>query len=224
MGCDIHAAIEHRDNVGEWHAYTIPNKNYGKYEWDKGMTTARVDINRDYDTFSILANVRNYEGGFVFISDERGLPEDISSEAAAACDGDHSDTWVSLTEILEFDWTRIIVKDGVVNAKQFEEWDRLKEWEAGPRSYCGGVSGLSVRSVDENEMRAHVDAIVRKRGSMQFQAALDSLDPHMYTRITWNETYAHAAKQLWVNILPTMLFLGRQYGQDNVRLVMNFDS
>jgi hypothetical protein len=67
---------------------------------------------RDYDLFAILADVRNGYGFGGFGSGEavepmssgRGLPGDISPEAKTqACTGDHSATWVSLLEILNYD-------------------------------------------------------------------------------------------------------------------------
>src|SRR5690349_5475179 len=111
MGTDIHAAIEYRNGDG-WHALKRPNERFGKYD-DEPQLTARLDIARDYDLFAILANVRNgvaFAGcltgsGFEPICERRGLPEDISQEAREeACTGEHSETWVLLSEILSFDW------------------------------------------------------------------------------------------------------------------------
>lgn len=201
MGCDIHAAIEFRRN-GHWEA--IP-----------------LDLNRDYDMFAILANVRNGEGfagcktasGFRSISDGRGLPEDISETAREAAWGDHSDTWVMLDEILQYDWTEKVTHYGVVNSIEFEEWDRMKRWVPAPKSYCDDVVGANVTKIEVEEMRQYVRRTPR-----------EDLSRNVYCRISWNETTAESGAQIWRKVLPLMLKLSREVGNDNVRMVMNFDS
>jgi hypothetical protein len=234
MGTDIHAAIEYRDG-DKWHAVLSPNP-YQKYDAPddpQPEMTARLDIDRDYDLFAILANVRNGRGfgsiktgeGFDSISDGRGLPDDISTGARdTGCTGDHSETWCSLAEILAFDWTRSTTCCGVVSAKEFEAWDRVKRWNPGPGSYCGGVGGPSVRRVSEDEMRAHVAVVVGSKRGAEWSEAIKKLDPNLYCRVSWQETYPHAALRLWTKILLQMLQLGCRLGNKNVRLVMNFDS
>jgi len=50
MGCDIHLFVERRQDSGKWERVEPP-KGLSKYgEWFPG---------RSYDTFAILANVRN---------------------------------------------------------------------------------------------------------------------------------------------------------------------
>jgi len=230
MGCDIHAAIEYKDEKG-WHALMHDNKRFGKFG-DEDKQTARLNLNRDYDLFAVLANVRNGRGfagcltstAFDSISDQRGLPEDITTEAQESCWGDHSDTWVSLAGILAFDWTRSTTHYGVVSAREFEQWDRMKEWEPAPRSYCGDVTGGQTKKISPTKMRSHIKETVGELRGAAYQEALEKLDPNLYTQISWEETYTYSTRQMWEKILPPMLKLGSQYGPDNVRLVMNFDS
>ena len=60
MGCDIHFHIEVKVN-GSWEHYGSP------------------DINREYNVFAILGNVRGGEHGtFIPVSDHRGIPEDAT--------------------------------------------------------------------------------------------------------------------------------------------------
>lgn len=227
MGTDIHAAIEffHDD---AWHAYMFANKYYGKYE-NEPMLTAKLPLDRDYDMFGILANVRNGRGfagcllgdGFVPMSDNRGIPIDISPEATDVLSNAHSATWVSLVEILTYDWTRNVNKYGVVSAVQFEEWDRMKEWNPGPSSFCGGVSGGLTRHITEAEMRTYVNT---QKSGKEWKIAIAEFDPNLYCQITWNESYAKSGEQLWTKVLPVMLKLATEYGQENVRMIMDFDS
>lgn len=237
MGCDIHAAIEYKDK-GVWRALLTPNKYYKKYD-DEPETTASLNIDRDYNLFSILANVRNgshyYDMGeeFNYISSERGLPKDITSKAEkTACTGDHSDTWVNLQEILDFDWSQVVTRRGVVDVVTFEEWDRCKEFWPVPKSYSGDVCGANIVHISEEEMRSYVNGIMKQARGEEYTSNLEILkndnawnsEKKRYTRVTWKQSYAECTKQIWTNLLPHMLPLGKKHGYNNVRLVMNFDS
>ena len=88
MGCDIHAIIEKKDKYGFW-------TNAGDPE-----------IGRDYEMYSVLANVRNSDN-IPFISEAKGIPDDATSEFIGfsndwGCDG-HSHSWITLEEIKNFD-------------------------------------------------------------------------------------------------------------------------
>jgi len=239
MGCDIHAGVEYKAN-GEWKAILFPNKYFGKYD-NEPKKSARIDIDRDYCLFSILANVRNSYGfagcdtgdQFTFISSERGLPKNITTKCKkTACTGDHSDTWVSLKEILDFDWKQTATRRGVLSAVQFEEWDRCKEFRPQPKEWCGDVAGNGIMHISEDEMRSYVNDIMRGARGAEWTANMEKLKAdsewpsktRKYTRITWEQSYAECAKQVWTKILPYMLPLGAEHGYKNVRLVMNFDS
>lgn len=226
MGTDIHAAIEYRqDGDAAWQALLTPNKYHGRYKNEPELT-ARVDIDRDYDVFSILGNVRNGYGfagvptgsGFAPISDGRGVPADITPEAREALSNEHSATWVTLAEILAYDWTRTTKKQGVVNGVTYEKWDRMKQWVKAPDNYCGGISGGRIKHVTEGEMKAQVIAL-RAARTQDF-----SVIENFYCSVEWEETYAEAGAQIWTAVLPHMLKLGAQVGFENVRLVMDFDS
>jgi len=214
MGCDIHAAIEFRGSDGKWAALMVPNKHFGR--WDgEAEYTSRVDINRDYDLFAVLGNVRNGTGfagcdmgdGFDSISDRRGVPEDISDAAKEALSDEHSATWVTLAEILAFDWDRATKHRGWVSSTEFEKWDRMKEWNPAPKSYCGGGN---FKKITVEEMREAV--------------ALKENLGHTCCQLEWEESYTASTTQMWTRILPKMLKLGCEHGFDNVRLVMDFDS
>jgi hypothetical protein len=112
MGTDIHAGIEYFDG-GKWKAHIVPNPWYEEENKNKRLDeddvpepefTAGLDIDRDYYLFGILARLRR-ETPFI-LSEERGRPADVSQEVAqTALTGDHTDTWVTLHEILQFDWS-----------------------------------------------------------------------------------------------------------------------
>jgi hypothetical protein len=235
MGCDIHPAIEYREAVdGKWRALMIPNKYFGKGSDEKELS-ASLDLDRNYDLFAILGNVRNGTGfagcdtgdGFDPMSDNRGIPEDISDEAREALSDEHSSTWVTLSEILAYDWDRTTKSRGWVDAVTFEKWDRRKEFGYTPTSWSGGIIGAGIKHVSNEEMRVIVEnEIGDKRGSAYMQAMEEFKSKYAayYTQVEWDNSYSNYAAQLWFKVLPKMLNLGRVYGFDNVRLVMDFDS
>lgn len=228
MGCDIHPAIEYRESAdGPWKAIMHKNRYFGRYS-DEPEFKVKLDLDRDYDLFAILGNVRNGRGfagtptgsGFDPMSDNRGIPEDISAEAIEALSHDHSPTWVTLAEILAYDWDRSSTHVGWLSPIEFAEWDRMKEWNPEPSSWCGGGN---FKQLSNEEMREEIRLATFPNDAAKTEAALRSLG-HVATKIQWETSYSHDSRQMWTKILPPMLNLGREHGFDNVRLVMDFDS
>ncbi len=106
MGCDIHLHVEFKAE-GKWHHYDHPN------------------IDRNYDLFAKMANVRNRHE-VIPISDQRGLPEDIAFTTqfdAARWAGDaHSHSYLTISEIA------ILNKWGIKNLFQRDGEGRLGGW------------------------------------------------------------------------------------------------
>lgn len=138
MGTDIHIAVEVREEDG-WHLADIP-----------------VTQDRNYRAFAVLADVRNGYGfgGFSTgealqpISEPRGLPEDMSKELRLKLDaqddadgedaeyfwlGDHSFSWVTLKELLEYDLDTPVVISGYVAS---EAARRYRETGETPHSFA----------------------------------------------------------------------------------------
>jgi hypothetical protein len=90
MGCDIHSYAEKKTD-NRWKM--IPDLN--PFDW------------RSYGMYGFLANVRNYSA-VPPISEPRGLPDDASEDVKDKkeyWDTDaHSASWLSLTELLGFDY------------------------------------------------------------------------------------------------------------------------
>ncbi len=95
MGCDIHGFVEIKRND----------------KWK--LSDVEIPEDRSYDTFAILAGVRNYVNA-IPISEPKGLPEDLSEESKNDDniqhleywqEGDgHSFSWLTLKEILDYNW------------------------------------------------------------------------------------------------------------------------
>lgn len=155
---------------------------------------------RNYDVFAIFGNVRNGSGfagtrtssGFDPISDNRGLPDDLSQsirdrnafwqsinyDDAEDADwedpgekleredpegvwdlGEHSFSWITLQELLDYDWSNGVIKEGWVTPGQFQEFRE----RGAPSSWSGGVSGSMVEHISDTEMADRIDS-----GDIQF--------------------------------------------------------
>lgn len=193
MGTDINMVVETRDNGGSW-----------------GLSDHPGYRNRNYDAFAILANVRNGTGfagvdtgdGFVPISFPRGLPIDMSGEAKSVDFGYHDMSYVTLRELLDYDWDQTTRHRGYVTAEEFKVYRERGK----PDSWCGGVGGSMVRIISNKRMASLID-----RGD-------DT--SHRYTQVEWEEKYRESAED-FLSYVEGLKPLG---DPDNVRLVFGFDS
>lgn len=98
MGTDINGVVQTR-----W----VRNPA-GQERWRSVM---EIEDGRNYALFAALANVRNY-GDITPISEPRGLPEDFETDGdevklaysgGKVWMGDHSYTWLTFEELLDWD-------------------------------------------------------------------------------------------------------------------------
>jgi hypothetical protein len=211
----------------------------GECDWRKNKICWRCEgskleplryRNRNYDAFAILADVRNGHGfagcdtgdGFVPISEPRGLPDDferISEEYSNDGEkvrghdlGEHSFSWLTLKELLDFDFEQTTIKHGIVGLPVFKKWKESEEtW---PESWCGGVSGEGVDIVDEEraELMIAAGAIPEPEQKGPFSGT--------YVRTSWPATYRECAKDL-IEFIDKLKGIG---GPDDTRIVFGFDS
>lgn len=109
MGCDIHTLIQVRTEKG-WEVF---NEKIFLTELD--IPTNQPFMQRSYRLFGVLAGVRNYSE-IPPIKLPIGWPADLATDDGwVSIDanphndiylGDHSKTWYSLKELLEFDWLK----------------------------------------------------------------------------------------------------------------------
>lgn len=126
MGCDIHPILEVRHSDGKWHkveSYDIPGFNFYE-DWDTEKQYSNFPLNwRSYGMFGFLADVRNYSQ-VPPLSEPRGLPSnsvwlDQVTEETKGCSveesnrqyvlegGCHSHSWLTLQELLDFNYDRM---------------------------------------------------------------------------------------------------------------------
>ena len=177
------------------------------------------DLDRNYDLFSMLADVRNGHGfagcetgeGFEPLADPRGIPEDASPAMRAkaaeyGADG-HSHSWATLAELQAyFSKERGTRRIGFVD---MPEYLRFKE-DGKPNSWSGGVSGQLVQIVTPAKM----DLI--SRGKVKADTG-----KNVYTKISWPVSYTGAAGDFYTKTMPGMAKLG---APEDVRLVFYFDN
>jgi len=224
MGCDIHIYTEKRVN-GKW----ISADNWKKSEWAESdadlSVTPEIYEGRNYNLFAILADVRNGRGfagiktgeGFTPISPPKGLPEDVSEQVKAAsdrygCDG-HSHTFLTVAEIMAFDWTQTSKLEGCVDAENFEEWDRWRRARGeGPESYSGDTFGRDIVHLTPEQMKERVDAAKKlcedMRGSSKWTDKFRELTKGLHTRIQWELPYYKCDGGFLQTVLPRLWRLG----------------
>lgn len=134
MGTDIHIVAE------------VYNKTEGKWH----LSEAVMPSDRNYWAFAIMADVRNgygfagvsIGGRLTPIDNPRGLPSDISEEAKEVYLGDHSRSYLTLYELMDYDMSKDMIQRGVVSheqAKKYKEKGIQPEiWSA----FCSNMEGL----------------------------------------------------------------------------------
>lgn len=219
--------------------------------WCKGTKKVSEEVyeGRSYDLFAILANVRNGRGfagcktgdGFVPMTDDRGIPEDVSDEGReylGRYGGDgHSHTYMTLAEILTYDWEQVTWKEGVVSPIAFKEWaDRGKKGY--PTSYSGGVGGANVVMIEPELMEEKIMkgeivvtpgqvAAVKANGLADMMTPRNPNDPSYYTVIRWAVPYSEVRDRSgFGQTIELLKKLAEENGvtYDDVRLLMFFDN
>lgn len=168
---------------------------------------------RHYLVFALLGNQRN---GFGFagcyshepiipLSDCLGFPDDLSADAVAWMEvrgGEHSASWVSLRDVLRYDYEQPLRRGGVVSLQEFDSYLRKGE----PDNWCGDISGSRVRFVSPE---VATEMVKRK-----------DFDENTFTRITWTVPLKRALE----GFIERMKMLAMTVGEHECRLVFDFDS
>ena len=193
MGTDIELYVEKRVN-GKWLAADLwqpagDATNSLKVPWDFQFYRGR-----EYALFAILADVRN--NGYVPIAEPRGLPSDVCPEIAAASaylpDELSSYSYLTLAELMGYDWTQVVTLGGFVTALYHWEWDAVGR-VGRPMTFSyrskGGVGNWGVEVTDA-EMRRQVEIATEPCEDYSGQEqAVTALGDEMYAHVGWEEPY-----------------------------------
>lgn len=129
--------------------------------------------------------------------------------------GDHSFTWISARELIEYDWEAPVRVRMVVEWPEYHEWAIVGGKEGFPKSWCGDVSGYRVIKFKEKDIGpfgANVARVIEKRLADGMSVYVEAF--RSYPR-------REAAKDLHDVVVPWLQTLGEP---DDVRIVMGFDS
>jgi len=207
-----------------------PHEKYPRWKNEPDMPPGKHRdgwyTDRNYTVFGILADVRNGRGfagsdlgdPVEPIAPDRGLPDDMSDEAYLWFrhhGGDHSDTWVMLSELLEHDWDQPMVHRGVVNVEEFDVYLR----EGKPKNWSGDVWGGSVHKISNDAMREMVVNRQRTKGALPSGNVMAE-DPLYVTQIQW----VVPQREFCENFLERVKMLAIEAGERPCRLSFNFDS
>lgn len=202
---------------------------------------------RNYVTFAVLSGtVRNAGNIRGIVAEPRGLPADTCATTAVQ-DFDHSATWLTLDEVLAFDWQATFVSHGVIPlTKRTGPWQEDADYQSWrdekprgcPKSWSGAVAGggtYTVTMADADRILA-VSAAGRRVDKVQMVPDRDSLrfglggrpetvimpDPSLgYVEVGWSQTYASRATSFLACVTDYMVPLG---DPKDTRLVFGFDS
>lgn len=204
MGCDIHNYLEEKID-GKWQLLD---------KWSEGKDgfihiDECIDIDRDYDLFAVLADVRNYYD-FIPISAPKGLPNDCSSILLKyeyeSNYGFHNYSWLTYSEILKY-WQdlhyKYVKKEGWVTKKDYDFFRLVGR----PSSYFGGGGGESISNKEMDELDPNVDWGWKYK-----------------TLIEWKESYYECVGETLWNILRQMKDLSTRKVESDIRLVFWFDN
>lgn len=240
MGCDIHFYVEKRNGQGVWESadeWIAANPvfqdddepafhiEYGKHWYS----------NRNYGLFAILADVRNGVGfagcdtgdRLHPIAELRGLPDGLSENIQIVSDYDgedgHSHSWLTLNELLEYDWTQTVVERGYIQSAVYYTWGRwARNHGEPPQEWSGDVWG-ACEKIDEQAMQKYITRLINEHGKDTPQLSDELSSSHFYTQVEWTQHYYAIAHTFLSNTLPRLLKLSNG-DYSNVRIVFWFDN
>lgn len=230
MGCDIHFFVEVKQPNGTWKEVVtnlvwgwdgvtqvplgtpitkeemIERRKVNNYNPDyDDMWDVRYYNGRNYALFSVLANVRNFEYNIKPIDDPRGLPEDVSETIKKLeeerRDSIHSQTWLTLSEIIKYNWKKVYNVWGYVEESVWHKWQTSDDLH--PESYCVGSCFQEV--VDEEDYLA---------GNIP--------DGEISIACKWQEPISSLCGSFYTTTIPKLKTLAKK--TSDVRCVFWFDS
>lgn len=203
---------------------------------NQGGTYFWVEPPRNYRLFAILGNVRNlyglmtgimsdtdkyYEPIFNPISDNRGVPNDASPEFKELVeewkeDG-HSHSYVTLQEILDFDFDQVATLEGIVDEENYKKYvENFK-----PDTWYGYVAGPNIEIVSNKRMHN----IAFKNYPLFDEPPTPNVQ--YYTKIQWKVTYRECCQFFLDYVVPEVMEVTRDMVNgdwNRVRFVFFFDN
>lgn len=193
---------------------------------------------RNYNLFSILANVRN-DGNILDYKDARGVPPDASEEyrKEANCSDYHHHSYFTLAELKE--WLgklckESFIEEGVVSAYVAEQYLKTRK---SPTSWSRSISGGNIRVFDLADFmrfRSKItylgdgkepDGILKFADMSPFHRSYLDIPMHLtycqvYVKMSWIRSYEGVLGE-FTRMMNEVLQFG---GPDELRIVFHFDN
>lgn len=201
MGCDIHLIVQ-VFNGHRWITRDDDNLEYTE---------------RNYQMFSILAGVR---GDLTPIAPQKGLPKDIvlapnkyGDDHDCTVDGhwlgEHSSSWHTLLDLVNFDWQQEHTSKGYIAASDYAEWAKTRER---PSTYCGWSTGTLYTEAEFLATDMSYEGVGWRCNTL--------------VQVKWTTTYKECAEYFYNTFYQNLLNLAAEEGikWSDVRIVFGFDS
>ncbi len=214
MGCDIHIYVEKNTKNG-WEAIERAPIDQDWNPGDEPVLEGFLYDCRDYTFFSILADVRNYDG-LKPISHPRDIPKDLSVKVYEKFlvwqEDAHSCSWYSFKELIDYDWdSHIIEYKGYLTPHMYKV---MKESE--------------YDDVYPIEQLSLTDSIVVSNSKMQEIIAINLIpksNSQYYTYCEFTKTHRDKAKYFLDNLNSFIQNENIQYQElEDYRVVFWFDN
>ena len=232
MGCDIHTNAEvFNKETQKWEGvgkifdnpyFKKGNENKVEIEEDGSEWETNPEFikepykGRNYGLFSILAGVRNY-GTIIPIADDKGIPADVSQEIGAehtrwGADV-HSASYLTVQELLAFDWEQTIKETSSVKMDWYEAW-LLKGKKGNPVTEHIPFRDAAYKELPEEEMEK-----ILSSKSEKLRVLLD--DVSYFCQMSIDVPYSEFTKAFLTKTIPALQKLGEP---EDVRMVFWFDN
>lgn len=164
--------------------------------------------------------------------------------------GDHSWSHVFLTELVDYNWDQVTVREGWVDPWNFELW----RTQGKPATWSGGISGAMIEHLSNRAMAHLIDS-----GDLVFEDVEDEDQyrdrpystalgrqmadwglpegsngwiisragrerPVHYTNVEWEETYRSSVGTKIFDVISQLAAIAPDGDTDRIRLVFGFDS
>lgn len=222
---------------GQWGPAYPPVKNeyFGKYDGEPEFEYERVFSDRNYNLFAMLADVRNGYGfagvntgeGFVPIAEQRGIPNDVAVPDGDY--GDHSQSWLTLRELYDYDWAQRTTRRGVCDLATYSKWKVLRDdLNSPPSDFSGGIFGGKIVTITSEDADLLIESTKAEmpegqRQSWHVTERLKELYPSHWVSVEWQVNYAGAAGRFYTELMPELKRLS-DGDLESIRLVFGFDS
>jgi len=220
MGTDIHLYVEVRRD-GKWESadtWTPDEYSFNEMwvDWKNKFYNTP-----NYVLFGVLAGVRGREDPKP-ISEPKGLPDDMSEPLAkyAREHFEHTGSWLTLRELMEYDWTQNVTNQGYVALPAYVDW-KVSGYRDSPTESCIAYFGGMRHDVTMEVADAIVESIKALPNWKDKQTAIEGVDKSGMVSAFWTRPLYRECSEFLAECLPRLWRLG---SPDDVRIVFWFDS